>query len=267
MSKKVVENIHCAETVKDGLVVHQHLGEFSTNWHKHNHGQLVYAERGLLFLSTQKNRFLIPTKFCVWIPQGERHQSVSYSSSLLIRTIHLDVSAHPDPFYQKVGIYQTTPLLEELIHYSKRWNETTTTEDTERTFYLNFKNLLPDICKEEVPLTLPAPSSDKLISIVNFLTEHFQTKHSIAVIAEQFGISERTLSRLFQKELGMGMLQFLKVLKLIKALEWFDEGISNVSEVVYRLGYESVSTFSNTFNEVLGYRPQVYLEKRKHMHA
>jgi AraC-like DNA-binding protein len=65
----------------------------------------------------------------------------------------------------------------------------------------------------------------------------------------------------------MGMLQFLKVLKLIKALEWFDEGISNVSEVVYRLGYESVSTFSNTFNEVLGYRPQVYLQKRKHMHA
>jgi AraC-like DNA-binding protein len=59
----------------------------------------------------------------------------------------------------------------------------------------------------------------------------------------------------------------LKVLKLIKALEWFDEGISNVSEVVYRLGYESVSTFSNTFNEVLGYRPQVYLQKRKNMHA
>jgi len=145
-----------------------------------------------------------------------------------------------------VGIYQTTPLLEELIHYSKRWNETTTTEDAERTFYLNFKNLLPDICKEEAPLSLPAPSSDKLISVVNFLTEHFQTKHSAAVIAEQFGISERTLSRLFQKELGMGMLQFLKVLKLIKALEWFDEGISNVSEVVYRLGYESVSTFSNT---------------------
>jgi AraC-like DNA-binding protein len=65
----------------------------------------------------------------------------------------------------------------------------------------------------------------------------------------------------------MGMLQFLKVLKLIKALEWFDEGISNVSEVVYRLGYESVSTFSNTFNEVLGYRPQVYLQNRKQMHA
>jgi AraC-like DNA-binding protein len=267
MSKRVVENIHCAETVKDGLVVHQHLGEFCTNWHKHNHGQLVYAEHGLLFLYTKNNRFLIPTKFCVWIPQLESHQSISYSSSLLIRTIHLDVSAHPNPFYQKVGIYQTTPLLEELIHYSKRWNETTDTEDTERTFYLNFKNLLPDICKEGVPLTLPAPSSDKLISIVNFLTEHFQTKHSVAVIAEQFGISERTLSRLFQKELGMGMLQFLKVLKLIKALEWFDEGISNVSEVVYRLGYESVSTFSNTFNEVLGYRPQVYLQKRKHMHA
>jgi len=120
MSKRIVEDIHCVETVKDGLVVHQHLGEFSTNWHKHNHGQLVYAEHGLLFLSTQKNRFLIPTKFCVWIPQGEMHQSISYSSSLLIRTIHLDVSAHPSPFYQKVGIYQTTPLLEELIHYSKR---------------------------------------------------------------------------------------------------------------------------------------------------
>ena len=64
----------------------------------------------------------------------------------------------------------------------------------------------------------------------------------------------------------MGMLQFLKLHKLIKALEWFDEGISNVSEVVYRLGYESVSTFSNNFNEVLGYRPQVYLQKRRQMH-
>lgn len=267
MGKRAIEDIICVETVKDGLVLHEHFGQFNTTWHKHNHGQLVYAEHGLLFLYTQQKRLLIPTKFCVWIPQGEVHRLVSHSPALLIRTIYLDVSGHQHPFYQKIGIYQTTAFLDELIYYSKRWNLTTIADDTERVFYLNLKNLLPDICKEEVPLVLPAPQSDKLISVIAFITENLLVKHSSAAIAAQFGMSERTLSRLFQKELGMGMFQFLKILKLIKALEWFDEGIVNVSEVVYKLGYESLSTFSNTFNDVLGYRPQVYLQKRKYQPA
>lgn len=263
MQKKPVENIVCIENVKDGYVLHEHFGQFSTTWHKHNHGQLLYAENGLLFLYTLNSRFLIPTKFCAWIPQNEVHQLVSYSADLLIRTLYLDVFDYKESFYKKVGVYQTSSFLDELIYYSKRWSLNAVANEVENCFYRNFKNLLPDICKEEVPLILPAPESPKLIEIVNFLMENFLTKHSINNIAKQFGISERTLSRLFQKELGMPMFQFLKILKIIKALEWFDEGVANVSEVIYRLGYESISTFSNSFNEILGYRPQVYLQKKK----
>ena len=263
MHKKPVENIICVENVKDGHVLHEHFGQFSTTWHQHNHGQLVYAENGLLFLYTRHSRFLIPTKFCAWIPENEVHQLVSYSSDLLIRTIYLDVSGSDAPYYRKAGVYQTTAFLDELIYYSKRWSLNADANETEQCFYRNFKNLLPDICREEVPLILPAPNSQKLIDIVNFITEQFLTKHSISSVAEKFSISERTLSRLFQKELGIPMFQFIKILKMIKALEWFDEGIANVSEVVYRLGYESLSSFSNSFTEILGYRPQAYLQKKK----
>lgn len=264
MNRNSIENIVCIENVRDGHILHQHFGQFSTTWHKHNHGQLVYAENGLLFLHTRLNNFLIPTKFCAWIPQNAIHQLISYSSDLLIRTIYLDVSGNENPFYKKAGIYQTTPLLDELIQYSRRWGANAVDDDIERCFYNNLKNLLPDICKEEIPLVLPAPKSPKLTEIVSFISEQYYLRHSITAIAEQFGISERTLSRLFQKELGMPMFQFLKILKIIKALEWFDEGMANVSEVVYRLGYESVSTFSNSFTEVMGYRPQIYLQKRRH---
>ncbi|GGE39177.1 AraC family transcriptional regulator [Pedobacter psychrotolerans] len=267
MLKKNLKNINCVEEVRDGYVLHQHFGQFSTDWHEHPHGQLVFAENGLLFLYTLNNRYLLPTKFCAWIPQNENHKLVSYSPDLLIRTIYLDISDKQDPFYKQIGIYQTSSLLDELIFYSRKWNENTIADETEQCFYRNFKNILPDICKEEIPLALPAPRSSKMVEIINFLTEHFLIKHSIAGIAKQFSISERTLSRLFQKELGMPMFQFLKILKLIKALEWFDDGISNVSEVVYRLGYESVSTFSNNFHEVLGFRPQTYLLKKKHRQA
>ncbi len=264
MSKRSLENIICVETVNDGLVIHEHFGQFNTTWHQHNFGQLVYAEHGILFVYTEDKQLLIPTKFCVWIPEGEVHKLISYSPALLIRTIYLDVSHYKELFFKKVGVYHTTPFLAELIYYSKKWELTTLADDKERIFYLNLKNLLPDICREEVPLVLPAPRSEKLITVVNYIIEHFLEKHSSAAISKQFGISERTLSRLFQTELGMGMFQFLKILKLIKSLEWFDEGIDNVSEVVYRLGYESLSTFSNTFTEVLGYRPQVYLQKKKY---
>lgn len=263
MSKNLIEDIICVENVKDGLVLHEQFGQFSTTWHKHNYGQLLYAENGLLFLHTLNNRFLVPTKFCAWIPANEIHQLVSYSSNLLIRTIYLDESDHQELFYKKTGIYQTTPLLEELISYSKRWRLAGASDESEICFYRNLKNLLPDICQEEILLILPAPKTAKLTAIISYMTAHLLVKHSTNSIAVHFGVSERTLSRLFQKELGMPMFQFLKILKIIKALEWFDEGVANVSEVVYRLGYESVSTFSNTFTEIMGYRPQAYLQKKK----
>ena len=78
-------------------------------------------------------------------------------------------------------------------------------------------------------------------------------------LAVQFGFSERSLYRLFQKDLGMSFIQYLTIRRILKAIELLLEKKLAVNEVALAVGYNSVPTFSNTFYKILRQRPSEYI--------
>ena len=108
-------------------------------------------------------------------------------------------------------------------------------------------------------MALPSPKDIRLNKIIVHLDENLTETILFSDLAERFGFSERSLSRLFQKDLGMSFIQYFTIRRILKAIELLLEKKLSVNEVARAVGYNSVPTFSNTFFKILGKRPSDYI--------
>jgi two-component system response regulator YesN len=77
-------------------------------------------------------------------------------------------------------------------------------------------------------------------------------------IADLAGINPEYLSRLFHKETGMPLVEYIQQCKIEKACRLFREERLSVSEVASRLGYSNFSYFAKLFKKITGYLPTEY---------
>ena len=75
-----------------------------------------------------------------------------------------------------------------------------------------------------------------------------------ARLGRALGASARTLSRRFERELGISLRDWRTRLRLIRALEWLGAGRA-VTDVALELGYASPSAFSHMFRQAMGCSP------------
>ena len=80
-------------------------------------------------------------------------------------------------------------------------------------------------------------------------------------IAARFGMSSRSLSRLFKEDMGISYIRFLRAIRIAKALELMSENNYSILEIAMRVGYNELSSFSNIFTRVTGIRPSIYMAK------
>lgn len=79
-------------------------------------------------------------------------------------------------------------------------------------------------------------------------------------LAEAAGVNEDHLSRLFHRELGIGIWDFLNRFRMRKAKELLAATSLTVSEVADRVGFTDPSYFCRVFRKLCGTTPQAYRE-------
>lgn len=257
--------INCEASVKiynkKDCAYHTKLGWSKTEWHTHKKGQLIYAEHGIMRLSTEDKVYYIPSWHAAWIPENILHRVATESVNLIFRTLYLDYSELKDPFYNEVSVFYVNPLLRQMILYTERFNLDDKPTPHETSFLEALKQLLSKQAGAAIGLQLPVTEHPQLEEITTFIAEHLDDKLKAGDIAQQFGVSERTMLRLFQKEFSMSFVQYLKLLRIIRAVELLVMPGKNVSDVAYAVGYDSLPTFSNNFTELMGIRPNLFLQK------
>ena len=75
-------------------------------------------------------------------------------------------------------------------------------------------------------------------------------------------MSERTLTRRFEAELGMSFRSWRTRLRLFKAIELLGGGM-DVTRTALELGYGSTSAFVYAFRIDMGCSPQAYMRGRR----
>lgn len=104
------------------------------------------------------------------------------------------------------------------------------------------------------PLCVPDPHSPLLNAVCDILRRHPGDRRTLAELGREVGASDRTLSRLFRREVGMSFPQWRTRLRLQHALILLADK-EPVTAVAHACGWSSASTFIDVFRRTFGHTP------------
>ena len=225
--------------------------------HKHNKHQLTYVEGGAVYLKTKDNSYFLPARHFVWIPAGMDHFIELKTSISMIRNIYIPTRVLIDnPFYTQMGIYPAPNLILEMILYTENWTGNIFEKEKNKYQYIKtLGNIISEMSKNPMPVVLPTTTNKRLSPILKHI--HLQVDQPLLLknVATHFGLSSRSLSRLFRDTLDISFLQYVKFTRIIYSMEKLLQTDMSISEISYASGYSSLAAFSNTFYKLIKVRP------------
>jgi len=94
--------------------------------------------------------------------------------------------------------------------------------------------------------------SPKILKAANLMVEHIETPLSTAALAKRVSLSERTLARAFQRELGMTPGKYYKMLRLQHARYLSEETQLSLEQIAHRCGFSCASSLGRSFTGLYG---------------
>jgi len=99
---------------------------------------------------------------------------------------------------------------------------------------------------------------ERVERVIAILRENLAEPPTLDEIGRRVGCSHFHLSRIFSQEMGRGIFQYLRALRLERAAELLREGEMNVTQAALEVGYSSLSHFSTAFHDAFGCCPGLY---------
>ena len=101
-------------------------------------------------------------------------------------------------------------------------------------------------------------------SIVHYLKEHYtEPEMSLTYLSQVFGLSQSYISRLFKRETGEKLLDYLHLLRLSRAKELLRETELSVQDISTAVGYTTTWTMNRVFKSYEGVTPGSYREQHR----
>jgi len=225
-----------------------------TKPHHHKKAQLMYVISGVLTMQAANGIWTVPPHCALWIPGGVPHAG-RMAGHIKIASLYID-PAFVAPLDQDCGILFVQPFLRELI---LRFDTEVSLAkiDGEREARL-ISVLIDELAAAPLePIHLPMPKDKRLVRLTESMIESPGVRFTIDEWGARVGASNRTLSRLFQRETGMSFVRWRQQLHVGLALQRLAQGDS-VTNIATDLGYESVSAFISMFRRMLGTTPARY---------
>lgn len=245
---------------KEIFAIHQRVGCFTTDFHWHPKHQLLYAEDGVLYLHSGDQQLILPSRHGAWIPAHRSHKIHSNSPDLHLRNIYFHERENDEEILKQFHIFPISTLAREMIVYTQLWPSEGEVSRTEQSFFETIRFLAIDWCKQTMALALPTIEHGPLNEIIKYIGENLASPLRLDTVAQEYGYSGRTILRLFKDQLGMTFGTYLRVARIIQAIELLTGPTASVTKVAHEVGYNSISSFGRAFRQLTGVKPREYLQ-------
>ncbi len=226
--------------------------------HSHAEAQLCGLDAGLAIMETDEGSWLCPPGRCIWIPPGMVH-SLRSCGKMSGWMLHMDSGLSSD-LPCRPTVLALTPLLKQIVRRIAAWGA-----EPEITAA---KQRLVGVLKDEVlggsqvELHLPIPRNPALKRLAEKLASVSEGGSTLATLAHDSGLSQRSLFRNFQRETGMSPGHWRCQAQVLRALELLADGRS-VTQTSLDVGYESTGAFIRAFRQVIGETPATYAKQQR----
>ena len=106
--------------------------------------------------------------------------------------------------------------------------------------------------REQTGLT--EPKNDRILELIRYMDAHIAEDISIDTLAERIYLSKYHMMRLFRKETGITVHDYLTQKRLLLARDHIRAGLS-ATEACYRSGWRSYSSFTRAYAKQFGTTP------------
>lgn len=105
--------------------------------------------------------------------------------------------------------------------------------------------------------------SSRLVGeVVKYLRENYAERVENETLSEHFHFTSVYVNRVFKKEMGVSVHQYLISLRISIAKELLDTGEYTPTETALLVGFEDYPHFSKTFKRIVGKSPMQYAKSR-----
>lgn len=221
--------------------------------HSHRWGHFNYASHGSLNMDVPTGRLLCPPQHGVWIPPG-----VVHSCYLPHAIQYCAVYLAPDLCEQlppQAGCMRIAPIVKVILadFAARAVTVPHTAED------LRLAQVVHDQLRG-TPLEvsyLPVAEHPALITVLDAMQSSPGDHRSLADWAVSVHMTERTLARHCQRELGMSLGEWRQRMRYLRAIDALEAGHS-VQRMAYDLGYSTPSAFIAMFQRESGLSPEQF---------
>ncbi|WP_144141101.1 helix-turn-helix domain-containing protein [Paraburkholderia sp. BCC1884] len=232
------------ETLDDGTVV---------GWHAHEFAQVLNPEHGAVALFVRDWLSIVPQSHAAFIPAGVMHTVVANTDASL-RTVCIQSNT-----LMPVGQTSVRPIIRKI---------STSGGDVRSSLQDRLiATFLPqDVSPDEVELKLnlflagvPIPRDRRARPIAFRLMSALHDQRTLKEWGEILGASERTLTRIFHDETGLGFRTWRLRVQVAATIALLFCGRS-VKSAACSAGYSNPSAFVSAFHAATGQSPLEYIK-------
>jgi AraC-like DNA-binding protein len=225
--------------------------------HAHGWNQVVHAIAGVLTVTVEGRSFAISPEQAVWLPTGVRHRVGSLLGAEFRSLWVADAAGAGLP--GSPTVFAVSRLLGALIREAADIEGQADADGYAGRVVV----LILDQLRRARTLSgaLPWPRGGPLARICETLYADPADPRGPAAWGQALGMSERTLARRFEAELGMSLRAWRRRLRSFKAIELLGGGFG-VTRTAMELGYGSASAFVFAFRAEMGCSPLAYMRGR-----
>ena len=220
--------------------------------HGHAWGEFIYAFHGVMEVNIDQTDYVTPSPYGIWLPPNVEHSGlnrteVSHGTFYIHESLCEDLPDQP-------GVLLTTPLVTALLQHLKQYPVHRNTEEHQRLLHVLLDQL------NQAPMIssyLPHTEQPQLKQLLEYLHQHPADQSSLQQLAARVNLTERTLARYSQKELGMSLHEWRQRLKVMQAMSMLKNN-QTVEHIAFDLGYANASAFIQMFKRWMGTTPDQF---------
>lgn len=226
------------------------------------HALLWFAISGALRCRTERSLHVVPPSLALWVPPGLPNVvSIVGDARLRVLAVSASTARLLPGNWAACRAVRVSALLRALAASTaparNAWQAQACAQN-------HREQLIAALVVEELSRAVPAalgvalPAKGRLRQACETVLADGALACSLPALAGRVGTSARTLSRSFQKDVGLSFAEWRSQARLAHAVELWTQGHS-IAAIASTLGYANASAFSAMVKRVLGMPPRRFL--------
>lgn len=256
-------------------IIQSRFQEFPKHWHAEI--ELIYVKQGTQVVELSGATYTLKEEDILLIGSGEVHSFPFQSSSSSLIIFHLGRSIFepysdyifnsefPAPIIEPTNEFYRL-LGESILNIVNLRNEKVL--GGELFLKAEINKLAGNIIKY-VPVKQLMDNEKKkrleqlklLERVLIHIDQNYDQEITLEEAANISGVSIFHFSRLFKKLIGVNFIQFLNETRITKAMILLQNKEDPISEIAFKVGFNSIQTFNRWFMQINGFTPSQYRAK------